>query len=197
MDEKTVLETFRKSGALIEGHFKLSSGKHSDIYYEKFNILKQPHICDPVCTALANLFADDKIELVVGPTTGGVIIAYVVARRLGINAIYAEPDEKSSRGRVFKRGFNVEPGTRILIVDDVMTTGGSIFEVIDLLKKYDAHIVGVGELLDRSGGKVELDYPFKALATVTADAWEPDLCPLCKKNIPITQRGSRKFMPKE
>ncbi|UCD16601.1 MAG: orotate phosphoribosyltransferase [Candidatus Zixiibacteriota bacterium] len=189
---KNVIDIFKKSNALLEGHFKLSSGRHSDIYYEKFNILKQPRLCETVCIELARLFEGDSVELVVGPTTGGIIIAYEVAKYLGLNSIYAEPDP-GGKGRIFKRGFHVDEGTRVLIVDDVMTTGGSIFEVIDLLKKYKADIVGIGEFLDRSNGKVKLDYPFKALAAVEAIDWEPEECPLCKKNIPLTQRGSRKF----
>jgi orotate phosphoribosyltransferase len=192
MPENNIIELFKKSGALLVGHFKLTSGKHSDVYYEKFNILRRPRICEQVCRELARLFENDRVELVVGPTTGGIIIAYEVARHLGLDSIYAEPAD-NGQGRIFKRGFFVDPGTRVLIVDDVMTTGTSIFEVIELLKKYDANIIGVGELLDRSNGKVRFDYPFKPLATVEANNWDPDDCPLCKQGIPITQRGSRKF----
>jgi len=187
-----VLEIFRKSNALLEGHFKLSSGKHSDIYYEKFNILRKPRLCEKVCVEMAKLFENDNAELVVGPTTGGIIIAYEVAKYLGLDSIYAEPAE-GGKGRIFKRGFSIDAGTRVLIVDDVLTTGGSIFEVIDLVNKYDAKIIGIGEFLDRSGGKVKFDYLFKPLATVSADAWEVKDCPLCKKGIPLTKPGSRKF----
>jgi orotate phosphoribosyltransferase len=129
---------------------------------------------------------------VVGPTTGGILIAYEVARYLGVESIYAEPGEGGS-GRVFKRGFFLEPGRKIVIVDDVLTTGRSIFEVIDLVKGYGAQILGIGELLDRSGGAVRFDYPFLPLASVSADSWEPEKCPLCARGEPLTQRGSRKF----
>jgi orotate phosphoribosyltransferase len=192
MSEKNILDIFKESNALLEGHFKLTSGKHSDIYYEKFMILKRPRLCEKVCVEMAKMFEKDKVELVVGPTTGGVIIAYEVAKYLGVDAIYAEAGE-SGKGRIFKRGFFIDEGTRVLIVDDVLTTGTSIFEVINLVNSYKAHIVGIGEFLDRSGGEVKFDYPLKALATVAANAWEPDQCPLCKKGLPITQRGSRKF----
>jgi orotate phosphoribosyltransferase len=120
------------------------------------------------------------------------MIADEVAKYLGVDSIYAEAAD-GGKGRIFKRDFHIDKGTRVLIVDDVLTTGTSIFEVIELVKKYKAEIVGIGELLDRSGGKVKFDYPFKPLAVVTADDWEPENCPLCKKGIPLTQRGSRKF----
>ncbi len=192
MTDKDILDIFTKSNALLHGHFKLTSGKHSDIYYEKFMILKQPRVCEQVCREMADRFRTYNVELVVGPTTGGILIAYEVAKILGVDAIYAEPGE-GGKGRIFKRGFYIDPGTKVLIVDDVLTTGTSIFEVIDLVNRYEADIVGIGEFLDRSGGKVHFDYPFKALATVEANAWEPDQCPLCAKGEPITQRGSRKF----
>ncbi len=128
---------------------------------------------------------------VVGPTTGGIIIAYDVARYMGLEAIYAEPGENGER--VFKRGFSLDKGQKVVIVDDVLTTGRSIFEVIDLVNSYEAEIVGIGLMLDRSNGMVKFDYPYFALATVAADSWEPDECPLCEKGMEITQRGSRKF----
>ena len=189
---ESIVDIFKNSNALLEGHFKLSSGKHSDIYYEKFTILKQPRLSEKVCVGLARLFENMNVELVVGPTTGGIIIAYEVAKYLGVNSIYAEA-AGSGKGRIFKRGFSIEKGTRVLIVDDVITAGTSIFEVIDLVKKYNADIIGIGELLDRSNGKVKFDYPFKALATVSANNWDPEECPLCKQGLPLTQPGSRRF----
>lgn len=192
MTDKDVLELFTQSNALLHGHFKLTSGKHSDIYYEKFMILKRPKICEQVCIEMAERFKTYNVELVVGPTTGGILIAYEVAKHLGVEAIYAESAE-NGRGRIFKRGFYIDPGTKVLIVDDVLTTGRSIYEVIDLVNKYEADIIGIGEFLDRSGGRTRFDYPFKALATVEANAWDPEDCPLCAKGEPITQRGSRKF----
>jgi len=193
MNQQELLELFKKSNALLTGHFKLTSGRHSDVYYEKFTLLRQPGICTQICKEMADRFADSGVEIVVGPTTGGIIIAYDVARYMGIDAIYAEPGDD---GRVFKRGFSLEPGQKVLIVDDVLTTGRSVFEVIDLVKSYDADIVGLGLMLDRSNGAVKFDYPFEALATVAADSWEPDDCPLCKDGKELTQRGSRKFATK-
>ena len=191
MNQQEIIELFKKSNALLNGHFKLTSGRHSDIYYEKFTLLKQPTICTQICQQMAENFKDSGAVTVVGPTTGGIIIAYDVARYMDIEAIYAEPGDDG--GRVFKRGFSLEKGQKVVIVDDVLTTGRSIFEVIDLVNSYEAEIVGIGLMLDRSNGNIKFDYPYFALATVAADSWEPDECPLCEKGMEITQRGSRKF----
>lgn len=191
MNQEEVLQLFKDSNALLNGHFKLTSGRHSDIYYEKFTLLKQPAICTKICEQMAEKFKDSDPVTVVGPTTGGIIIAYDVARYMGIESIYAEAAEGG--GREFKRGFSLEKGQKVVIVDDVLTTGRSVFEVIDLVKKYEAEIVGIGLMLDRSNGNVKFDYPYFALATVAADSWEPSECPLCARGMEITQRGSRKF----
>jgi orotate phosphoribosyltransferase len=191
MTEQEVMQIFYDSGAMLKGHFLLTSGRHSDVYFEKFTILRQPLYVDKLCRLMAQKFKDDGVQLVVGPTIGGIIIAYEAAKHLGVDAIYAESSD-DGKARVFKRGFSIEPGTRVLIVDDILTTGRSIYEVIDLCKSYQAEIVGLGLLLDRSGGTVKFNYPLKALATVAAESWEPDKCPLCASKSPITQRGSRK-----
>ncbi len=190
MNQDELIALFKESNALLTGHFKLSSGRHSDVYYEKFTLLRQPALCTRICQEMAERIGKSEPVTIVGPTTGGIIIAYDVARYLGIEAIYAEPGEN---GRIFKRGFSLEKGQKVAIVDDVQTTGGSVREVIDLVDKYEADIVDVCVMLDRSGGNVCFDRPFSALASVSADSWEPSDCPLCAKGEPITQRGSRKF----
>jgi len=177
---------------MLKGHFLLTSGRHSDVYFEKFTILRQPPYVEKLCLQMAENFKNSGVELVVGPTTGGVIIAYETAKHLGTDAIFAEPGE-DGKTRIFKRGFSIDPGQKVLIVDDILTTGRSVFEVIELCKSYKADIVGLGLLLDRSGGQVNFEYPFKPLATVAARSWEKSDCPLCRDNIPITQRGSRKL----
>ena len=190
MTSEELLRLFEQSGALLTGHFRLSSGRHSGIYYEKFTLLKQPSVCTRICEEMASRFDSAGVETVVGPTTGGIIIAYDVARYLGVEAVYAEPGE---RGRVFKRGFTLSKGRRVLIVDDVLTTGRSIREVIDLVDGYGADVVGICEMLDRSNGRVTFKYPLTALATVSADDWDPSECPLCKEGRELTQPGSRKL----
>jgi len=190
MKQEEIIHLFKDSNALLTGHFKLTSGRHSDVYYEKFTLLKQPSICTKLCEQMARMLKGSNITIVVGPTTGGIILAYEVARYLGIESIYAEPGEK---GRIFKRGFYLDKGQKVAIVDDVLTTGSSVREVIELVESYEAEIVKIILMLDRSGEKVKFDYPMEALASVSADSWEPSECPLCAKGMEITQRGSRKF----
>ena len=189
-NQQEIFEIFEKVGALLKGHFLLSSGLHSDLYFEKFQVLQYPEYVEVLCKKLASLFKDDKIEVVVGPTTGGIIIAYEVAKNLKTRSIFAESE---AEGRVFKRGFNLKKGERVLIVDDILTTGKSLNEVVDLVKQYDGKIIGIGVLLDRSGGNVEFGYPLKALATTEVKNYSPASCPLCKKGEPLVKPGSRKI----
>jgi len=189
MNSQEVLKLFEDSGALLRGHFKLTSGRHSDVYYEKFALLKNPAICTKICAEIANYFKDKNVEKVVGPTLGGVIIAYEVARYLEVTAAFAE---QSENGRVFKRDFTIEKAEKVLIVDDVLSTGRSVNEVISLVNQYQADIVGIGVVLDRSGGKSKFDCPLYTVSSIEADSWEENKCPQCKKGLELTQRGSRK-----
>jgi orotate phosphoribosyltransferase len=189
-NQQEIFEIFEKAGALLKGHFLLSSGLHSDLYFEKFQVLQYPEYVELLCKKLASLFKDDKIEVVVGPTTGGVIIAYEVAKNLKTRSIFAESE---GEGRVFKRGFSLKKGEKVLIVDDILTTGKSLNEVIDLVKQHEGEIIGMGVLLDRSGGKVKFGYPLKALATTEVKNYSPDRCPLCEKGEPLVKPGSRKI----
>jgi orotate phosphoribosyltransferase len=188
-NQAEILDILEKTGALLKGHFLLSSGLHSDLYFEKFQVLQYPEYVEILCRKLASFFEDDQIEVVVGPTTGGVIIAYEVAKNLKVRSIFAEPGED---GRIFKRGFGLKKGERVLIVDDILTTGGSVNEVIQLVKKHEANILGIGVLLDRSGGQVKFGYPLKALAVTEVTNYRPEECPLCKKGEPLVKPGSRK-----
>lgn len=188
--QNEIFEIFKKSGALLKGHFLLSSGLHSDIYFEKFQVLQYPQYVEILCRKLAGLFKDDKVEVVVGPTTGGVIIAYEVAKNLGTRSIFAEAGDE---GRIFKRGFNLKKGEGTLIVDDILTTGGSIKEVIQLVKKHEGDILGIGILLDRSGGKVQFNYTLKPLAVTEVQNYRQEECPMCKKGEPLVKPGSRRL----
>lgn len=190
--QNEVLDLFERSGALLSGHFLLSSGRHSAAYFEKFYVLQHPEYLVRLGGMFTERFKELAIDRVIGPTTGGMVIAYEVARQMGIPYFFAEPNEKGE-GRVFGRNFSLKPKERILIVDDVLTTGRSLVEVLDLVQREGGEIMGVGVLLDRSGGKVNLGRPYSALATLDVVSFQPEDCPLCREGKPVTKPGSRKF----
>lgn len=166
-------------GALLRGHFQLASGRHADTYVEKFRILQWPDITGALCEQIAGHFRG-AANLVAGPTTGGVILAFETARQLGLRTIIAERSE-SGTGREFKRGFEIGPGDRVLVVDDVLTTGGSIRDVLDAVRAAGAESVGVAVLVDRSGGTTDFGVPFFACLTLSIASWAPGECPLCRQ----------------
>jgi orotate phosphoribosyltransferase len=165
----------------------LSSGKHSDEYWEKFWVLQHPRHVQTLCAEIARRYADERIEVVLGPTTGGLILAYEVARQMGIKALYAE---KENGVRCLRRDMTLEPGTRTLIVDDIMTTGGATRECLELANQHQADVAGVAVLVDRSGGAVDLGCRLEALLTITATTFAPDACPLCAEGIPLREPGT-------
>ncbi len=173
----------REAGALVEGHFQLASGKHSAAYVEKFRLLEHPAQTEALCRTIAERFRGLSPTLVAGPTTGGIIISYEVARLLGVRGIFAEKDEGG--GRSFQRGFQVGSGERTLIVDDVLTTGGSVREVIRAVGEAGGEPVGVGVLVDRTGGKTGFGLPFSACLTLDLLAYEAKGCPLCERGVPL------------
>ncbi len=177
------LKELETRGALLRGHFQYASGRHGDIYIEKFRILQWPDLTGSLCKELAAFF-DGKANLVAGPTTGGVILSYETARHLGLRSIIAERKDEGP-GREFKRGFEIGPGDRVLIVDDVLTTGGSIREVVDAVRARGAEVAGVGVLVDRTGGQIDFGVPFSACLTVTVASWAPDECAMCKNGVPL------------
>ena len=172
----------RETGALLEGHFQLASGKHSGVYVEKFRLLERPEHTETLCRMIADHFGPQRPELVAGPTTGGIIISYEVARLLGLRSIFAE---KADSGRSFQRGFEVRRGERTLIVDDVLTTGGSVREVLEALRRAGGEPAGVGVLVDRSAGAVDFGLPFFACLTLDLPDYEAAACPLCEKGVPL------------
>ena len=187
--ESDVLENLRTSGALKEGHFLLSSGRHSDRYVEKFDLLRLPAATSRACEGFADAFRRSNVDVVAGPTTGGIILAFEVARQLGVAAAYAERSGEGA-GREFRRGTTFDPGSRVLVVDDILTTGGSVRETLDALKKQPVEVVGVGILVDRSGGAVDFGVPLHALAKMQIATWEPQACPLCAQGIPLVKPGT-------
>ena len=187
MTEDQVKELFFKTNAIMEGHFLLTSGLHSPMYVEKFNVLQHPKYTEQLCQALAEKFADQKIETVVGPVTGGILLAHEVGKALGTRAIFTE---RENGKMTFRRGFKLAPGERVLIVEDIVTTGGSVKEVIDVVLESGAIPVGVGLLVDRSGGKIDFGtVPYQALLHLDVTTYAPETCPLCQNNVPMTKRG--------
>lgn len=182
-----VLDIFKQAGAVLEGHFLLTSGLHSPVYWEKFQVLQYPQYTEKLCRMMADHFRPQNIDVVAGPTTGGIILAYETARQLGVRGIFAERDEK---GRAFKRGFSIRQGERVLIVDDILTTGSSLKETVAAVNALGGNLVGMGVLVDRSHKGIELGVPlFSCLRSATV-TYSPQDCPLCASKIPLTKRGS-------
>lgn len=189
MTEKEVLDIFNKEKALLTGHFKLSSGLHSEKYLQCALVLQYPYIAEKLSKELAKKFSRLKIDVVIGPALGGVTLAYEVARALGVRGLWTERQDGKM---VLRRGFAIEKSEKALIVEDVITTGGSTKEVIDVVKDFGADVVGIGSIIDRSSEKIDFGAPFHALARIKVETFEEKDCQLCKKNIPVTKPGSRK-----
>jgi orotate phosphoribosyltransferase len=178
---------FREAGALMEGHFHLTSGLHSPVYWEKFRVLEQPRFTERLCRMIAAHFQGQNVQLVAGPTTGGVIISYEVAKQLGLRSIFAE---REGTTRVFRRGFEIRPSERVLVVDDILTTGGSVREVIGEVKRKGGQLIGVGVLVDRSEGSVDFGVPLFSCYKTSVPTYRPEECPQCLKGIPLSKPGS-------
>lgn len=188
MTNDDVMRVFEESGALLSGHFVLTSGKHSDQYFEKFNVLNQPKHVESLCQELAARCADLQPDVVLGPTTLGVLLAFETAKYLGVSAAYGEKGPDATR--FLRRPEHIAPGQRVLVVDDVLTTGGSVRECIALVEKQEATLCGVGLLVDRSGGSVEFGVPTRALLSLQVQAFEPDAVPDWLQAVPVTRPGS-------
>ena len=187
MTQEEVRALLVQTGAIMDGHFLLTSGLHSPHYVEKFNVLQHPAYTAQLCAAMAEKFKDANIETVVGPVTGGILLAHETGKSLGTRAIFTE---RVDGKMTFRRGFSLREGERVLIVEDIVTTGGSIKEVIEVVKEVGAVPVAVSMLVDRSGGKANFgDVPATALLTMEVETYVPESCPLCAKGIPMTKRG--------
>lgn len=194
-------ELFRRSGALREGHFQLKSGRHGDAYVERLAILSDPAATSELCGFWAARYADARVDLVAGSTTGGVILAFETGRQLGTRAIFAEEvrDGEGSIRREFRRGFAINPGERVLLVDDILTTGGSILAMLPAVEAQAGEIVGCEVLVDRSGGRAAIEspetgrsYPLRALWRLELPTFEagPEACPHCAAGVPLVTPGS-------
>ncbi|MBL7996056.1 orotate phosphoribosyltransferase [bacterium] len=189
MDSNEILDIFRKSGALLEGHFILTSGAHSPNYFQCAKVLQYPNWAQILCAEIAMFFKDHKIHAVAAPAVGGIIVAHEVARTLNARCVFSERENGVMR---FRRGFEIKRDENVLVVEDVVTTGGSLKEVVQLCRDADANVIGVGFLVDRSNGQVTFGVPKYSLISVDAVKYEPRVCPLCKDGVrPAVKPGSR------
>ncbi|MFZ5633133.1 MAG: orotate phosphoribosyltransferase [Bacillota bacterium] len=189
LEREKILKIFKETGAMLTGHFLLTSGRHSDRYFQCALVLQHPVHCEALCRELAARFAGEKVETVVGPAMGGIVISYEVARRLKARSLFAERQEGKM---ILRRGFAISPGERVLVVEDVTTTGGSVREVIDLVGEAGGQVVGAAVLVDRSGGEARLGVRTESLLQIPAVSYSPDQCPLCRRGMPFVKPGSRK-----
>ena len=184
---ENVEEIFQKSGAILNGHFLLASGLHSPIYWEKFRVLQFPNYTEQLCRVIATHFQKQRVQVVAGPTTGGIILAYEVARQLGVRGIFAE--KEGTKQRAFRRGFSINPGERVLIVDDILTTGNSIGEVMAAVTKQGGTVIGIGVLVDRAEQRIEFGVPLFSCYRSITPTYTPQDCPLCAARIPLVKPG--------
>jgi orotate phosphoribosyltransferase len=186
--ERETLARYEKRGALLRGHFRLTSGLHSDVYLQSALVLQHPEDAAALGEALAADFRDDRVQTVLAPAIGGILVAHEVARALGVRALFTEREAGVMR---LRRGFTLAAGERCLVVEDVITTGGSTREVVQCVEEHGGVLVGVGSLIDRSGGAAAFDVKRVALATVSAATYPPESCPLCKAGSQAVKPGSR------
>jgi len=182
------LETFLNTGAYLRGHFRLTSGLHSAEYLQSAKVLQYPNIAEKLAQELVARMP--KGDAVASPALGGLVIGHEVARAMGVRFIFTERDAEGKM--TLRRGFAVTPGERFIVIEDVVTTGGSTKEVIDLLSSMGASVLSAGSIVDRSGGKADVGVPRVALTTLQPETWPPDFCPLCKDGVPVEKPGSRK-----
>ena len=188
MDDQDILTMFKDSSALLEGHFSLTSGLHSNQYFQCALVLQYPDKAEKICSLIADHFKNMNIDTVIAPALGGIVVGQEVGRQLKKRTIFAERKDGQMS---IRRGFTLEPGERVLVTEDVVTTGGSVFEVIDLVRQQNAIVAGVGYVVDRSGGKVDFGVPQFPTFTMKVVTFLPDDCPLCRQNVPVTKPGSR------
>lgn len=188
MDQEQVLALFRQSGALLEGHFRLTSGLHSSGYLQCALVLQHPRHAEALGRALAERLDVPGATAVLSPALGGLIIGHEVARALGVRALFAE---RQDGALTLRRGFSLSPDDRVVVIEDVVTTGGSTRETIEVARAAGATVVAAGSIVDRSGGQSTLQIPYTALVALELPTWRSDACPLCAEGRPLVKPGSR------
>ena len=190
MDRAEMERIFKQTGLMLEGHFLLTSGRHSNRYMQCAKLFQYPEYSEMICKDLAGRFAGQKIDLVVGPAVGGIIMSYEMARQFNVPNIFAE---RENGAMTLRRGFSIPDGAKVLVVEDVVTTGGSVREVMDIVAEAKAEVVGVCVVVDRSGGKIDFGVPFEAAYETEIQSYEPSQCPLCEQGLELVKPGSRKL----
>lgn len=194
LTQEQALNCYKQTGAILKGHFKLTSGRHSDTYMQSAKLFIDTKQSEIVCKALAEKLAGEKIDLVVSPAVGGILMGYEVARQLGVPNIFAE---RENGEMTLRRGFTVEKGAKVVVVEDVVTTGGSVKEVVKLVQGLGAEVVAVASLVDRSNGAVDFGVKYVNLISMEVVSYDPDECPLCKEGkIELVKPGSRQIFKK-
>ena len=190
LSEIEIFQIFEKTGALLQGHFLLTSGRHSNVYFQCAKVLQYPEYTEMVCSNIVEHFKSYDIDTVIAPAIGGIVVGQEVARQLKKRFIFAEREDKAL---TLRRGFTLSEGEKVLVCEDVVTTGGSVFEVIDIVKNAGAQVAGVGFIVDRSNGKVNFGFPQFSTMKMEAVSFTADECELCKKGIPVVKPGSKKI----
>ncbi len=188
LTREEAVKIFTDAKALLTGHFRLTSGRHSGQYMQCAQVLQYPQYAAQLCAALAGKFAGIQIDLVVGPALGGIIVAYEVGRTLGVKTFFTEREQGVMS---LRRGFTINPGEKVLVVEDVITTGGSVNEVIRVVREKGGEVAGVGVLVDRSSGKIDFGVRTESILQMKIESYDPEECPLCKQGLPLVKPGSR------
>jgi orotate phosphoribosyltransferase len=189
MTEEDLLALFRRSGALHEGHFRLSSGLHSSGYLQCALVLQHPREAEMLGAALADRVRADRVGAVLSPALGGIVIGHEVGRALGVRAIFVERQDSSL---MLRRGFSLDRGERVVVVEDVVTPGGATRETVAVAKAAAAEVIAACTIVNRSSGRHGLDVPFHALLSMRLPTYQPESCPLCRQGLPLTKPGSRR-----
>ncbi len=190
MTHNEIIEIFEKTNALLKGHFLLTSGKHSDTYFQCAKVLQYPHYTKKIINELSEFLSTLEFESVIAPAMGGLIVGYETARQTGKRFIFTERENNEMK---LRRGFTINKCERFLVCEDVVTTGGSVKEVINIINQNGGEVTGVISIVDRSNGKVDFGYPFKSVLQLDVVTYEPENCPMCKAGLEIVKPGSRKI----
>lgn len=192
LTQDRIIEILKEAQVLQEGHFLLTSGRHSGKYMQCAKLFQYTKYSEELCRELAEKFKNDGIDVVIGPAIGAIQMSYEVSRHLGVKNIFAE---RENGKMTLRRGFTIEPGQRVLVVEDVVTTGGSVREVIDIVRAHGGVVAGVGVVVDRTAGKVDFGTRLESVVSMEIESYEPEECPLCKEGKPIVKPGSRNIKP--